>query len=65
VLKIALVKLGPHLINMFDIVIQSGASHKDLNGVIRVRFQARIRVSGDNLGRIGGPAGLWLGGRAP
>jgi hypothetical protein len=64
-LKIALAKLSPHLINMFNVFIQSGASHKDLNGVIRVRVRAGIGVGSDNLGRISGPAGLWLGGRAP
>jgi len=36
-LKIALAKLGLHLVNMFNVFIQSGASHKDLNSVVRVR----------------------------
>jgi hypothetical protein len=36
-LKIALAKLGLHLVDVFDIFIQSGVSHKDLNSVIRVR----------------------------
>jgi len=61
-LKVALVKLSPCLVNMFDVFIQSGVSHKDLNGVVRVRVRAGIRVGSDNLGRISGPAGLWLRG---
>ena len=65
VLKITLAKLSFSFVNMFNIIVYSGVCHIGTNGVIRARVRARIRVGSDDLSRVSGPAGWWLGGRAP
>ena len=65
ILKIALAQLSFSFVNMFDVVVHSGAHHVGTNGVVRARICAGIGVGSDNLSGVSGLAGWWLGGRAP